>query len=557
MKEPFLNRAFRVALHTALISVLLAFFGHAIAMDVITFNGNIPLPLDDKHIFNEKSCGSGVEDDDASYLFMSKGAPRVSPGCFCPDDKVICGVWAQSGTLKKPLCCDLTSEAVSAGVGLTGDQIYKIDSEANGGEMQCSPGDVLVGSVWAKSEQIDFGLCQPLGGVKLEEGREVRATVSGGGGLYAFCNLDEIACGAKNISGDNDEWGSIYCCKVTLSTVVVSAFKAEDPGTQIGGIAFDLARPADTVSDVTTYTNEASPPGSYVLTVPDETTDKFPGYACKIYSTADSTEADCADGSAAAALLAGQQVEFFIKYERGACVPQNCGDVVAGGAQCGQFSDGCGTCNPPDDMSGCLDCGICVNPGEVCTIDGKCTSEFNASCRVIPGIITEGESAQFTINTANGTEPFTCAWSSTNPVVNGKASCSFSETFAAAGTYNAQVTITDSSSPQKSKTASCVLTVNRRGGGGEPPEPIVPNYSLCEAYKVVIYYGMTLFGIIALIGGLMMLFALGDPSRVSNGKKALGAGIVGLLVVLLAKPIFSAIMLFLGFEVLLCGQIIP
>lgn len=288
--------------------------------------------------------------------------------------------------------------------------------------------------------------------------------------------------------------------------------------------------------------------------------DRFPGYTCTLANARTGEEAPCAGGSVSGTAVGGETLEFEIRYTpTGGPICQTCDTVVAGGAQCGVFPDGCNTCIPgdpnPDNTVGCLECGACANPGEVCTAEGRCTADMVVSCRAVPGTIIAGENAQLRINTANGVEPFSCAWQSEpSSLIDGQTACAFSTAFTTPGIFAVSVAVIDGSTPQKSASASCTLTVNPRTPVEPPSEPIIPNYALCEAYKVVILYGMPIFAIMVVIGGLIMLTAVGNAQRLVRGKQALTWGIAGLAVILLGKPLFSSVVAFLGFRVLLCGQ---
>ena len=85
----------------------------------------------------------------------------------------------------------------------------------------------------------------------------------------------------------------------------------------------------------------------------------------------------------------------------------------------------------------------------------------------------------------------------------------------------------------------------------------MPRYEVCEIYKVVTRYGIPLFAIMVVLAGLFMVVSLGRPERVTKGKQVFGASVVGLLVIILAKPLFVTVLTFLGFQVYLCGTKIP
>ncbi|MDO8558444.1 MAG: hypothetical protein Q7S09_04645 [bacterium] len=260
-------------------------------------------------------------------------------------------------------------------------------------------------------------------------------------------------------------------------------------------------------------------------------------------------------------LDAVRPTEFLIEFTKIPCIPKTCSTVASGGAQCGAWSNGCDACIPgdpnPDNQTGCLDCGTCSGEGEVCTAEGRCVSILDASCRMSPSLISEDGTADFSINVSNGTEPYSCAWHSDSPLIDGKSTCAFNQTFPDPGIYNATVDVTDSSSPQKANTASCTLTVEDIVGPTAPPVSGVPDYSLCEVYKVLVRYGIPSFAILIVLAGFSLFLSLGNPARVQKGKQALGAGVLGLLVLLLAKPVFVSMMTFLGFQVYVCGQLVP
>ena len=383
----------------------------------------------------------------------------------------------------------------------------------------------------------------------------------------------------------------------TSGKITVRSLKSEDPGTDLG-LPFDLQGPTPALSgSKTLYQNENSAFGSYGLTVPPGTDTLFPGYTCNLRlvdSSIDSNDPtsviDTSGSTDCNSVLTGQLdaiksegadgTEFIIEFTKGACVPKSCTDVVAGGAVCGTFSNGCGECVPgdpdPAKRTGCLDCGTCTGAGEMCTPTGQCAAPLQVGCNISPASIFVGDTATFGVTVNNGTEPLNCAWQeASGGAINGKTSCAFSQVFTAAGVYDASVLVSDSSAPARTGSASCALTVQTippgcEGGppamGGVPaggatgvscPRPIVPRYEVCEAYKVVTRYGIPLFAITTLLAGLYLMVSMGRPERVTRGKQVFGASIAGLLIIILAKPLLVTMLTFLGFQVFLCGQPIP
>ncbi len=379
------------------------------------------------------------------------------------------------------------------------------------------------------------------------------------------------------LATDDDAFINGLCLAYNVSgRVIVRSQKAEDTDTDLG-LPFVLQGPSPVTCPTpagecnTVFDNQQMELGSYTLSVPPGTESLFPGYDCKLriidQSFVPGTDelVEITDNAPCTETLTGnldavRPTEFLIEFSKDACVPVNCDTVVAGGAQCGAWSNRCDTCIPgdpnPDNVVGCLDCGTCTGAGEVCTAEGRCLSELDASCGITPSLIREGEEASFSINVANGIEPYTCFWSSEGSSIDGISDCAFTETFSDPGIYNVTVDVTDSSDPPKTKPASCALIVEDVVDPTVSPGGGIPDYSLCEAYKVLIRYGIPLFSIMIVLAGFYLFFSLGDPARVVTGKKALVAGISGLLVLLLAKPIFVSLVTFLGFHVYLCGSLI-
>jgi hypothetical protein len=553
---------------SAVFAILLAWPNGILALDIVKF---------------PPASTIGPYDNEGAAACEDRSRVHV-----CPAGQVVCGMrtTSQGGQYKTYaypnifLCCDLSDDAKKAGVTLIGPQ-YPIDGDNACWDMYCyqpySTSDlchetylaepmhaVIGGKKWAGQWQLDEGMCQELDKVKFSGKRLV--SIPGSAFSTDFkCNADEVVCGGKNDcrpdggKDKNDQWGNFYCCKVLSSKLTVHAFIDPDNVTDVN-VDFTLVGSAD-ITNKTYYENNIADSGSYTLSVPQSVLDdqRFKAYACIMYTSADPTEVSCAGNTLTGTLGTAMQLDFFIKFKN-SCIPKTCASVTTGGAQCGKFNGGCGECDISDSskQGGCIDCGACANTAAICTSDGKCVSPLDASCNMTPALITAGQSSDFTIHVANGIEPYTCVWHSDSAIIDGKTSCAFNAAFPQAGSYGTSVDITDSSNPPNKMTATCVLTAEPVAvPTSQPPEAETLDWSLCEVYKVVIYYGMPLFAIVSLIGGLLLLMSFGNVRRVQTGKSALTAGIAGLAVLLLAKPIFLAIIAFLGFQVYLCGQMIP
>jgi hypothetical protein len=97
--------------------------------------------------------------------------------------------------------------------------------------------------------------------------------------------------------------------------------------------------------------------------------------------------------------------------------------------------------------------------------------------------------------------------------------------------------------------------------GGLPPPPPPPgptvgliNPLFCKDIPCVIdaiinfifYFGITIFTLMIIIGGIMYITSAGDPQKISTAKRLLFWAVVGLAIILLAKGLISVIKNILG-----------
>lgn len=409
---------------------------------------------------------------------------------------------------------------------------------------------MIGGAKWGNSNQLDFGYCNRLDGAVIDSSRWVvppeRSTAD------HYCNNDEIVCGGKNSEGKNDNWGSFYCCRIELGTLEVRAERSDEDGDP--RVLFNLVGLTLPPSTTTPYINSGGAPfRAYTLTVPQSTLDRFPGYACNVQNSLTGAATPCAQGSSATLTQQSRRVVFTIRFSR-TC--RTCQDVVSGGAQCGTFPSGCEAAGEQPS----LQCGTCPPP-DTCNPQGRCVSPpLVTSCTAAPTPQDVGAPVQFTGRVASGGRgPFTCTWSSTSPQIQGETTCgSFTAVFTNPGRYIADFRVVDSGyTPPQETTATCMVDIN------PPPTPRVyppasaPSVDICQAWRVLVLYGIPLTAIMILISGIYLLLSLGVPERVSRGKAALMMSVAGFTVLLFAKPIFVSAITFLGFRVLLCGVPIP
>ncbi len=187
----------------------------------------------------------------------------------CQDNHIVCRAqnnqYISDVSLDKIGCCDFEEDGVIVKIGASTEGLTDFDKEGgmgnkkgtpseDKGDVLCGPGEVICGAQNADdtssykepADALSNLKCCPAKGifVKMQDSEDVRLLYKADdAGERAYCEVDEIACGAKHDSDDADILDYIWCCKYETFEITESGIVSWSPGNSyhfsMGGYLFE------------------------------------------------------------------------------------------------------------------------------------------------------------------------------------------------------------------------------------------------------------------------------------------------------------------------------